>query len=173
MPSPVPPPYPAPQPQMKQQEYAYPPAQAPSAPPAFGQPQGGTAQSVSFGDTTSLSVGSIGETVVLSPGITKEPQRLAPYLIRRNNQEQIPINKPLFRMGKEKSFVDYFIGDNTAISRSHAHIITRDGRFFVVDTNSTNHTYINGQMISPNSEAELNDGDVLTLANESFEFRLR
>ncbi len=176
MPTPVPPPYPAPpQPQIKQQEYAYPsaPAQAPSAPPAFGQPQGGAAQPVSFGDTTSLSAGSIGETVVLSPAVAKEPQRLAPYLIRRNNQEQIPINKSLFRIGKEKSFVDYFIGDNTAISRSHAHIITRDGRFFVVDTNSTNHTYINGQMISPNSEAELNDGDELTLANEPFEFRLR
>jgi pSer/pThr/pTyr-binding forkhead associated (FHA) protein len=51
--------------------------------------------------------------------------------------------------------------------------VTRDGQFFVVDTNSTNHTFVNGQMIPPNHETVLNDGDVLTLANESFEFHLR
>lgn len=172
---PMPPP--APQPQMIKQEHTYQPTpvQAPPMPPTAEQPYGGASQSVSFGDTTSLSGGYSSDTVVLDAAgaKAKEHRALSPCLIRKSNQERISLNKPVFRIGKEKSFVDYFIGDNTAISRSHAHIVTRDGQFFVVDTNSTNHTFVNGQMIPPNHETVLNDGDVLTLANESFEFHLR
>lgn len=155
-PSPVPPPFPA-------QRPAYPPMPAP-APSAAGP--------VSFGETTSLTGSSQKDTTVLGAAVKQEPRESFPYLIRQSNQERIPLSKPLFRIGKEKSFVDYFIGDNTAISRSHAHIITRDGRFFVVDTNSTNHTYHNGQMIPANQETELKHGDSIRLANESFEFRM-
>ena len=97
---------------------------------------------------------------------------IAPHLIRRKNNEKVSLNKPVFRIGKEKSYVDYFIGDNTAISRSHANIITRDGQYLVVDTNSTNHTFVNGMMIPSNQEVQINQGDVIRLANEDFEFHL-
>ena len=76
-------------------------------------------------------------------------------------------------MGKEKSYVDYFISDNTAISRSHANVISRDGEYFVVDTNSTNHTYVNGMMIQSNVETKIDDGARIRLANEEFEFKLK
>ena len=76
------------------------------------------------------------------------------------------------RIGKERSYVDYFIGDNTAISRSHANIITRDGVYFIVDTNSTNHTFVNGTMIQSNVETTITHGDTIRLANEDFEFKL-
>lgn len=88
------------------------------------------------------------------------------------NNEKIPLNKPVFRIGKERSYVDYFISDNTAISRSHANIINRDGEFFIVDTNSTNHTYVNGGMIQSNVETKLSNGTKIRLANEDFEFKL-
>ena len=68
--------------------------------------------------------------------------------------------------------MDYFIGDNTAISRSHANIVNHNGEFFVVDTNSTNHTYVNGGMIHSNEEVKLSHGTVIRLANEDFEFKL-
>ena len=68
--------------------------------------------------------------------------------------------------------MDYFIGDNTAISRSHANIVSRDGEYFVVDTNSTNHTYVNGGMIQSNVETKLSHGSKIRLANEDFEFKL-
>ena len=66
--------------------------------------------------------------------------------------------------------MDYFISDNTAISRSHANVISRDGEYFVVDTNSTNHTYVNGMMIQSNVETKIADGAKIRLANEEFEF---
>ena len=41
-----------------------------------------------------------------------------------------------------------------------------------MDTNSTNHTYINGTMIPCNVEVELYSGNILKLADEEFEVHL-
>ena len=129
-----------------------------------------TVKPINFGETTVLGAGQIGETTVL--GATAEHARIDPHLIRIKNNEKIPLSKPVFRIGKERSYVDYFIGDNTAISRSHANIINDNGEFFVVDTNSTNHTYVNGGMIQSNVQTKLSHGTKIRLANEDFEFRL-
>ena len=134
------------------------PAQSRPVQPAAPVPQ---VQPASFGETTVLGGAASGET-------TAAP--VQPYLLRVKNNERIPINKPSFRIGKERSFVDYFIADNTAISRSHANILNRDGEYYIVDTNSTNHTYVNGVMIRSNVETKLTHGAKITLANESFEF---
>ena len=122
-----------------------------------------------FGETTVLG-SPMGETTVL--GGSAEPQRNDPHLIRSKNNEKIPLNKPVFRIGKERSYVDYFIGDNTAISRSHANIVNDNGEFYIVDTNSTNHTYVNGGMIQSNVQTKLVHGTKIRLANEDFEFRM-
>lgn len=104
-------------------------------------------------------------TVLLSP---MEP--LYPYLVRVNNYEKALINKPVFRIGKERSYVDYFVMSNNAVSRIHADIITKNNHVFIKDNDSTNHTFVNGTMIPPNVEIELHDGDAVMLANEPFEF---
>jgi len=51
-------------------------------------------------------------------------------------------------------------------------VISRDGEYFVVDTNSTNHTYVNGMMIQSNVETKIAAGAKIRLANEEFEFKL-
>ena len=94
-----------------------------------------------------------------------------PTLLRVLTKETISVNKPVFRLGKERSYVDYFVSNNNAVSRSHADIITRGSRYFVLDLNSKNHTYINEQMIPVQCETELRDGDTLKLGNEEFVFR--
>lgn len=134
------------------------------------QPSPQPAASISFGETTVLSSATYGETTVLTGA--SEPVKNNPFLIRTKNNEKIPLNKPVFRIGKERSYVDYFISDNTAISRGHANIVNHNGEFFVVDTNSTNHTYVNGAMIPSNVETKLSHGDKIRLANEDFEFRM-
>lgn len=121
-----------------------------------------------FGETTVLGVGSeAGETTVLG---TSQVQIIKPYLLRIKNNERIELNKPVFRIGKERSYVDYFVSDNTAVSRSHANIINKDNEFYIVDTNSTNHTYVNGSMIQSNVETKIEHGTKIRLANEDFEF---
>ena len=123
---------------------------------------------LNFGETTVLSGLKFDETVVLG----RESLSVRPYIIRIKNNEKIYIDKPVFRIGKEKSFVDYYISDNPAVSRSHANIIIRDNNYFVVDTNSKNHTYVDGEMIQSNIEIKIEHGTKLRFANEEFEFRL-
>lgn len=128
-------------------------------------------RSASFGETVVLNAGMTGDTIVLNSSMVNN-QVATPHLIRSKNGQKVYINKPIFRIGKEKSYVDFFIGDNSAISRSHANILTREDKYFVVDTNSTNHTYIDGNILQSNSEYEIFHGTKLRFANEDFEFKV-
>ncbi len=113
--------------------------------------------------------GNSGETTVLNVAQMSARQN-APHLVRSANKETIYLSKPVFRIGKDKSYVDYCIIDNSAISRRHANFIARNGDIYVVDTNSTNHTYVNGVQIRSNAEVKLTHGDEVRLANEDFTF---
>lgn len=144
-------------------------------PPMQAQPQPTIMQTPPMpvmSETTVLVSPMIGETTVLVNGQLPGQNQMIPFLIRRKGNEKISLNKPVFRIGKERSYADYFIGDNTAISRSHANIVSRDGEYYLIDTNSTNHTFLNGQMIQSNVETKLAHGDTIRLANEDFEFKL-
>lgn len=143
------------------------PAQQQYTPPQYQPPVRPVPVQNSFNETTVLSPAMVGgETTVLSANVGRPD----PALTRVKTGEKISINKPVFRIGKEKSYVDYFIGDNTAISRSHANIHTDNGEYFIEDTNSTNHTYVNGKLISSNVKVKLVSGDKVRLANEDFTF---
>ena len=148
---------------------AQPVIQKPQPVPVAPQVPVQTGKPLNFGETTVLGGGAIGETTVLGVAAMDTP-KVNPYLIRAKNNEKIPLNKPVFRIGKERSYVDYFIGDNTAISRSHANIVSRDGAYFIVDTNSTNHTYVNGTMVHSNEETPISHDTRIRLANEEFTF---
>lgn len=95
-----------------------------------------------------------------------------PTLCRVLTGETVRINKPVFRIGKERSYVDFFVSNNNAVSRSHADIITRGQRYFVIDLNSKNRTYINDQVLPVQQEVEIFNGDRLRLANEEFTFQI-
>lgn len=95
-----------------------------------------------------------------------------PTIYRTLTEETISVNKPVFRLGKERSYVDYFVTNNIAVSRSHADIITRGNRYYVKDLNSKNHTYINNRELPVHAEVEIQDGDTLKLGNEEFIFHI-
>lgn len=119
-----------------------------------------------FGEGTTVLGDNEGTALLMKNGPS------FPYIIRLNTYEQVMINKPVFRIGKEKSYVDYFVMNNNAVSRIHADIITKNGQYFIKDNNSTNHTFVNGTMIPVNQTVEIFDGDSLMLANEPFEFHI-
>lgn len=92
-------------------------------------------------------------------------------MYRMLTNETFMINKPVFRIGKERSHSDYFVANNNMVSRSHADIISRSGRYFIMDLNSKNRTFVNGVPIPAQQEVEIHNGDAIRLANEEFEFR--
>lgn len=116
----------------------------------------------------------VGGTVLLSDINNPFQQNIIPKnprLIRKINNQEFPINKPVYRIGKEQRFVDGYITGNTAISRTHAEIVTRNNRYFITDLHSTNFTYINHSIIARETETEFYDGDIITLADEDFLFK--
>ena len=110
------------------------------------------------------------ETTLLDGADENVRKEVFPYLIHKSTQIRTEVDKPIFRIGKEKSYVDYFISNNNAVSRIHADIISRDGEYYIRDCNSTNHTYINGKRIPVNSDIQIENGEQIRLANEEFEF---
>jgi hypothetical protein len=92
------------------------------------------------------------------------------FLIRTSNEDKIFLNKPVFRIGKEKSYVDYFVADNNTVSRSHADFITKNEKCFILDHNSTNKTFIDGMVVETNKEIMLSNGMKIKLANEEFTY---
>lgn len=111
-----------------------------------------------------------GGTVVL--GYDEPDPPVFPTLLRNKTGEEYDVDKPVFRIGTEQAYCDLFVPDNNFISRSHADIITKDERYFVIDRNSTNKTYVDGKVIPRETEVEIFDGTVLKLANEEFVFSL-
>lgn len=95
-----------------------------------------------------------------------------PRLIRTQTEEIIRINKPVFRIGTEENCVDYIVTNNIAISRSHADIISRSGRYFVFDLRSKNKSYVNNRVLPAEYEVEIFNGDILKFANEDFLFQI-
>lgn len=96
-----------------------------------------------------------------------------PYLVYLRTRKQIPVDKPVFKIGKESSQVDYTIVGNSAVSRSHAKIITRVDKYFLEDTQSKNGTFLNGTRLTSGKAVQINHGDKLVFANEEFEFIIK
>ena len=52
------------------------------------------------------------------------------------------------------------------VSRQHARIAEKDGKYYLQDSNSTNGTYLNGQRLEPGQWVEYKPGDSLGLGNK-------
>jgi len=118
-----------------------------------------------------------GTTVLSDDGISvQQIQQMQPVnyhfasLTRQVTGEKIELGKPSFVLGKNPEKSDYAVADNTNISRVHAVITMRNGRYYVMNQNSTNGTFINGRIIKAGQETEILPGDCLMLANEEFIF---
>lgn len=112
----------------------------------------------------------LNETTILNTEINNEVSY--PVLKRIRKNEEIKINKSVFRIGTDDTQCDYCIKDNHAVSRRHLDIIYRNGRYYVLDNKSTNKSYLDGKVLPVGEEIEINDGSILKLADEEFSFRL-
>ncbi len=120
-----------------------------------------------YGETTLLGLQEYGATTVLS----RDMESISfPYIIRNKNNECIEIDTMEFTVGKDKNKCDYAISNNTAISRIHMQIIFANGNYYAVDLNSTNHTFINDEMLINGNKTVIKNGDRIRLADEEFVF---
>ena len=145
---------------------------APVVPPAV---PGGYAGSPTP-DTSVLNQGS-NETTVLGQGAGETSVLAETHvngsLVREKNGEKINITRDNFKIGRERSKVDYCISDNTAVGRHHATIIIRNDEAYLVDQNSRNYTFLNDVKVAPNVETKLHEGDKISFADEAYTYHAR
>ena len=65
------------------------------------------------------------------------------------------------------------ISGNKAISRKHVIIKVQSAAATIEDCGSTNGSWLNGAKLAKGNPVRLNNGDIIRLANEEFEFRYR
>lgn len=88
------------------------------------------------------------------------------YLVHRGNR--VMLSRFPFSIGRIPG-MDYQI-NLPVISQKHVVISSKNGKYYVTDENSANHTYVNGSLIPPYTEVEIQSEDVLRLANEDVQF---
>lgn len=92
------------------------------------------------------------------------------FLMRYRNNDLIPIRSKEFFIGRDGEETDHCITDNPRISKLHAKIQLSEGRYYIVDCNSTNGTYIDGVRIESEMKTELTDKCEIMLADEKYRF---
>lgn len=96
-----------------------------------------------------------------------------PALVRIKTGTVYPISKPVFKLGSDKKTCDLVVDNNYFISRNHADILCKNNRYYVIDRNSTNKTFVNGNIIPAQTEIEIVFGTKIHLADEGFTFVLK
>ncbi len=102
-------------------------------------------------------------------GHSFSPRQMKLVTMDGSSRVEVVITKDDFTIGKKADIVDGVVSFNKMISRSHCKITRNGAQYMVTDLNSVNGTYVNGVRLQPNRPYPIKGGDVLGLANSSFQ----
>lgn len=86
-----------------------------------------------------------------------------------SSEREVVVDRSPFTIGRTSSCE--LVIEDEYISRRHAEIIFRDGRFYISDPGSSNGTFLNGRRLSPGEVAPISDGDLIRIGPyHSFRF---
>lgn len=95
-------------------------------------------------------------------------KNVMPGLKSLRTGEYIPITKMPFSIGRSRE-ADLTI-DEPTINEFHALLVERDNEYFVLDRNSVNGVYVNGQQLKKNEEHKIEFDDEIAFYEEEFAF---
>ncbi len=102
--------------------------------------------------------------------LAEEDSEDLPFLFCQERKEKIVLTEFPFFIGCRKG-VHYDPGER-GVSRLHLRLDCRNGRYWVMDLNSTNGSRLNGKELAPNEERELVHGDSIGIVGQVYEFRV-
>lgn len=83
---------------------------------------------------------------------------------------QVPLNQSIV-IGRKSGECDIVLDYEKSVSGKHCEIGVRDGKFYVKDMQSSNHTYLNGNKVLV--ETEIYSGNILKLGRLEMRFEVR
>lgn len=108
-----------------------------------------------------------GDTVLLSYQAKPVGKRL---ISTNGHTKDFALNQASFIIGKMEQCVDGLILDES-VSRIHAEIKKEEEKFFLIDLNSTNGTFLNGKRLETNEKVLLKEKDQIRFATTEFIFQ--
>jgi hypothetical protein len=94
------------------------------------------------------------------PHIRPHPAPNIAAFVIVNGKRTVPLDQPIINIGRRRD--NQIILDDVTVSRAHAQLRLRFGKYMVYDLGSHSGTLVNGQRIQ---ECVLQPGDVITLGN--------
>jgi hypothetical protein len=116
-----------------------------------------------YGETVLLTADKINDQTV------EELKHGSLYLESMLNEKLVPIrmNKDSIVIGCMREGCDYVLSER-GISRFHAKLMKKGDGLFLLDLNSTNGTFINGEQTEPGKDYKLASGDMVSFAGNGF-----
>ncbi len=104
----------------------------------------------------------------------EEKQALAYLLVLAGRENLIGQNVPLYNeittIGRDPQLTDiqlYDVSEISSISGQHCTIQVDHGLFLLIDNNSSNGTYVNGEALTPDLPHQLQNGDEIVLGDKA------
>lgn len=126
---------------------------------------------------TENEVTSYGETTILQQGMKDQtidevvleevPRQLYLMPVKPHGEQPIYIENDSVVIGCMRENCDYVLSE-TGVSRMHAKIIKKEDGLFVFDLNSTNGTYVNGELIESGCDHKIEEGDMVAFSVAEF-----
>lgn len=107
---------------------------------------------------------------ILSTTLLAAKPPVSAYLVRQQTGEKAYITKSRFVLGKDRTRADFIITGNKTVSRMHAEIYFDNGYYYIRDLNSTNHTFVDGNIVTMKTKYKLTNGTVIGLSDEDLIF---
>lgn len=93
------------------------------------------------------------------------------FLCSKSDDRECQLSGSRFTVGKSKR-ANFQIPNTTTVSRIHAYFACGEDECWITDNRSLNGTFVNDVQLKKGASQKLNDGDVITLSDETFVFRI-
>ena len=93
-------------------------------------------------------------------------------LLRRKTNVRIPLTYFPFWIGRQVGRDGYNIVNDSLVSHRHAYISQENGRYYITDNYSKNHTFVNGTRVQGGMKIELQPYSEIRIGNERFVFTI-
>ena len=121
------------------------------------------------------------EVTPATPAINEaSPTQILPRLVYLATGQSFMLLGPDLMIGRSDPQKEIYpdidlasIDAQHTVSRRHARLSIRDGRYFIEDQNAFNKTRLNGVALTPHQEREIQEGDVVRLGNVDLRFEVQ
>jgi serine/threonine protein kinase len=115
-----------------------------------------------------------------APAAPPPPAQILPRLVYLATGQSFMLLGPDLMIGRSDPQKEIYpdidlapIDTQHTVSRRHARLVSRDGRYFIEDQNAFNKTRLNGVALTPHQEREIQEGDVIRLGNVDVRFEVQ